>query len=89
MSIFEIFSCYLKETSTPGDYVDLKEKKKGITNGQRLKEKLLESLQCLVHVKRSITLKEFILHKILIRFDKALKLMLKKYFLIEIKIIVK
>ena len=30
---------HLGETSEPGDYEDLKEKKVGIINGQRLKEK--------------------------------------------------
>ena len=36
MFIFEILGGHLEQTSEPGDYGDLKEKKEGITNSFKL-----------------------------------------------------
>ena len=65
MSIFEILGGHLGETSEPGDYGDLKEKKEGIINGQILKEKtsqespMLGAYQTKYHNKEVYTSKIF------------------------------
>ena len=47
MSIFEILGGHLEQTSGPGDYGDLKEKKEGITSDQKLKEETFQALPIL------------------------------------------
>ena len=65
MSIFEILGGHFGETSEPGDYRDLKEKKEGILNGQILKKKtsqespVLGAYQPKYHNKEVYTSKNF------------------------------
>ena len=42
---------HLEQTSEPGDYENIKEKKEGITNGQKLKEKTAQALLILCSYK--------------------------------------
>ena len=47
MSIFEILGGHLEQTSGPGDYRDLKEKKERIISDQKLKEETFQALPIL------------------------------------------
>ena len=65
ISIFEIIDGHLGETSESRDYKDLKEKKKGINNVQRLKKKTSQEFPVLIECQKSITLKKYIFYEYL------------------------